>query len=397
MRIVSIVGARPQFVKLAPVCRAVEAHNRAGGVSVTHVIVHTGQHYDPELSDIFFDELEIPKPDINLGVGSGPHGQQTGRMLEHFERFLLESKPDAVIVYGDTNSTIAGALVAAKQHVPVAHIEAGLRSFNRFMPEEINRIATDHVSDVLYAPTRTAMQLLGKEGLAHRAVLTGDVGYDAVLFNRELATRKSGILRTLQVAPRSYAVLTVHRSENTEAGKLIELMSWLAHVADAGLKIIFPIHPRTARLLPRDPERFNQFPGVRLIKPVGFLDMLQLISNARMVLTDSGGVQKEAFFLNTPCITLREETEWTETVEAGANTLTGIDGKRIVSAAQEWQRRLAGAQSLPLNEDASAPFGKGDAATRIVADLVHRFGPVLRTTKAGECTSNAPHGMAASS
>lgn len=375
MRIVSIVGARPQFVKLAPVCRAVEAHNRAGGLQIRHVIVHTGQHYDPELSDIFFDELEIPKADINLGVGSGPHGQQTGRMLEAFERFLLESKPDAVIVYGDTNSTIAGALVAAKQHVPVAHVEAGLRSFNRLMPEEINRIATDHASDVLYAPTQTATRLLAKEGLAQRAVQTGDVGYDAVLFNRELAARKSSILRTLALTPKDYAVLTVHRSENTEAGKLIELMGWLAQVATAGtMKIIFPIHPRTARLLPRDPEKFNQFAGVRLIKPVGFLDMLQLVANARMVLTDSGGVQKEAFFLDTPCITLREETEWTETVESGANVLAGIDGKRIVAAAARWQARLAAGERLDFGRSAGQPFGDGAAAGKIIADLVARYG-----------------------
>lgn len=382
MRIVSIVGARPQFVKLAPICRAVEAHNRAGGVAIQHLIVHTGQHYDAELSDIFFEELEIPRPDINLGVGSGPHGQQTGRMLEHFEKFLLDSKPDAVLVYGDTNSTIAGALVAVKQHVPVAHIEAGLRSFNRMMPEEINRIATDHVSDALYAPTQTAMRLLEREGLAHRAVLTGDVGYDAVLFNRGLAERKSKILQTLGVAPGAYSVLTVHRSENTEAGKLIDLLSWLGELAADGMKFIFPIHPRTARLLPRDPERFNQFPGLRLIKPVGFLDMLQLVSNARMVLTDSGGVQKEAFFLNTPCVTLRQETEWTETVEAGANVLAGLDRNRILTAARTWERRLTENGTLHLQGNGATPFGTGDAADRIIVALLSMLQPGQHSTAA---------------
>lgn len=370
LRIVSIVGARPQFVKLAPICRAVEAHNAAGGEPIRHLIVHTGQHYDPELSDIFFDELEIPKPDMNLGVGSGPHGQQTGRMLELFERFLLETKPDAVIVYGDTNSTIAGALVAAKQHVKVVHVEAGLRSFNRLMPEEINRIATDHVSDVLYAPTQTAMKLIAREGLAARAELSGDVGYDAVLFNRELAARKSKILDALSLTPRQYAVLTVHRSENTEAGRLIELMNWLGEIARGGLKFVFPIHPRTARLLPRDPERFNQFPGVRLIKPIGFLDMLQLVGNARMVLTDSGGVQKEAFFLNTPCVTLREETEWTETVEARANVLAGVNRDRIQAGVRDWEARLAREERFDFAAGAGQPFGRGDAAHRIVASLV---------------------------
>jgi UDP-GlcNAc3NAcA epimerase len=375
MRIVSIVGARPQFVKLAPICRAVEAHNRRGGTpAIKHMIVHTGQHYDPELSDIFFDELEIPRADINLGVGSGPHGQQTGRMLEHFEKFLLESKPDAVLVYGDTNSTIAGALVAAKQHVPVAHIESGLRSFNRLMPEEINRIATDHVSDALYAPTRTAMRLLEREGLAHRAVLTGDVGYDAVLFNRGLALKKSKILETLGLSPRSYGVLTVHRSENTDSGKLADLLGWLGELAADGMRFIFPIHPRTARLLPRDPDRFNQFPGLRLIKPIGFLDMLQLVSNARMVLTDSGGVQKEAFFLNVPCVTLREETEWTETVEVGANVLTGLNRDRIHQAARGWEQKLSQGP-VDLRGSADAPFGGGDAADKIIAALVAKFQP----------------------
>lgn len=383
MRIVSIVGARPQFVKLAPVCRAVDAHNRAGGAPIRHVIVHTGQHYDPELSDIFFDELEIPKADINLGVGSGPHGQQTGRMLEHFERFLLESKPDAVIVYGDTNSTIAGALVAVKQHVPVAHVEAGLRSFNRLMPEEINRIATDHVSDALYAPTRTAMKLLAQEGLAKRAVLTGDVGYDAVLFNRTLAARKSTIIAKLGLQTGEYAALTVHRSENTESGRLMELLAWLGEISrDGGMKLIFPIHPRTARLLPRDPEKFNQFPGIRLIKPVGFLDMLQLVSNARMVLTDSGGVQKEAFFLNTPCVTLREETEWTETVEAGANVCTGLHRDRIFKAVRHWESRLAAGQRLDFASEGGQPFGAGDAAQRIIAALVEFLQPAARDTTA---------------
>ena len=382
MRIVSIVGARPQFVKLAPVCRAVAAHNRSGGEPIEHLIVHTGQHYDADLSDIFFDELEIPKPNINLGVGSGPHGQQTGRMLELFERYLLELRPDAVVVYGDTNSTIAGALVAAKQHVPVAHVEAGLRSFNRLMPEEINRIATDHVSDLLFAPTATAMRLLASEGLAHRSVLTGDVGCDAVQYNRELARTKSKVLERLELQAGQYAVMTVHRSENTESGKLIELFAWLGETTKNGMTIVSPIHPRTAKLLPRDPQRFNQFPGIRLIKPVGFLDMLQLVGNARMVLTDSGGLQKEAFFLGTPCITLREETEWTETVEAGANLLTGLNRQRILDAVAHWDatpaaRNFAGRCAGPAN-----PFGQGDAADRLIHELV-----AFLSTRASAATS----------
>jgi UDP-GlcNAc3NAcA epimerase len=374
LRIASIVGARPQFVKLAPVCRAIAAHNANGGPAIQHVIVHTGQHYDAELSDIFFEELEIPRADINLGVGSGPHGQQTGRMLELFERFLLEQKPDAVIVYGDTNSTIAGALVAVKQHVPVAHVEAGLRSFNRLMPEEINRIATDHVSDLLFAPTQTAVDLITQEGLGHRAVLTGDVGYDAVLFNKGLADRKSTLLARLGLTAGNYAVLTVHRSENTESGKLTKLLAWLAEAAGEEMHIVFPIHPRTAGLLPRDPERFNQFPGMRLIKPVGFLDMLQLVANARMVLTDSGGVQKEAYFLGTPCATLREETEWVETVKVGANVLTGLDRQKIIDAVAHWKKLTANGARARFGNGADAPFGRGDAAQRVVAELVRFLG-----------------------
>ncbi len=342
-------------------------------MQVEHLIVHTGQHYDTELSDIFFEELEIPRPDINLEVGSGPHGMQTGRMLEKFETYLLNVKPDAVIVYGDTNSTIAGALVAAKQHVPVGHVEAGLRSFNRAMPEEINRIATDHVSDILFAPTETAMSLLGNEGLAKRAVLTGDVGYDAVLFNRSLAERKSDVLRRLDLKRGDYAVLTVHRSENTEAGKLIDLLAWLGEVVRGKTRIVFPIHPRTASMLPRDPERFNQFPGMKLIKPVGFLDMIQLVENACLVLTDSGGVQKEAFFLDTPCITLREETEWVETVQVGANILTGLNRDRIKRATEHWLG--SGTDSLRPVVDTgkpATPFGSGDAAMNIIVALVDK-------------------------
>jgi len=250
------------------------------------------------------------------------------------------------------------------------HVESGLRSFNRLMPEEINRIATDHVSDLLFAPTRTAMELLAREGLEHRSVFTGDVGYDAVLFNRQLAEKKSTVLEKLGLTPRKFAVLTVHRSENTESGKLTRLLGHLAEAAGPDTRIVFPIHPRTAGLLPRDPERFNQFPGMRLIKPVGFLDMLQLVSNARMVFTDSGGVQKEAFFLGTPCVTLREETEWTETVHAGANLITGLDRQKIIDAAAQWHVAMREGKPLMVDLQGSAPFGRGDAARRVIDELV---------------------------
>ena len=371
IRLVSIVGARPQFVKLAPVCRAVDRHNQAGQSPIDHVIVHTGQHYDPELSDVFFEELEIPRADVNLAVGSGAHGRQTGRMLEQFENHVLESRPDALIVYGDTNSTIAGALVGAKQQVLVAHVEAGLRSFNRQMPEEINRIATDHISDILYAPTPTAMRLLKGEGLEARSVLSGDVNFDAVLQHAELARRKSSALQSLGLRPKTYAVLTVHRSENIDAGKLIDLLRALRKVTGPDLQVVFPIHPRTVALLPVPPEQFVEVPGLRIIRPVGFLDMLQLIENARMVLTDSGGLQKEAFFLNTPCITLRSETEWTETVELGANVLTGMEAEAVVAAARGWLDRPVGACNFA--SDAPQAFGEGHAAEFIVGHLMRRL------------------------
>lgn len=374
MRIVSVVGARPQFVKLAPVCRAIDAHNSASGQPIEHLVIHTGQHYDQDLSDIFFDELEIPKPDVNLEVGSGSHGQQTGQMLSSFERQLLDLRPDAVIVYGDTNSTLAGALAAVKLHIPVAHVEAGLRSFNRMMPEEINRIATDHVADLLFAPTRTAMQLLGREGLGQRAILTGDVGFDAVLFNSERARERSQILRQLKLQPGAYAVMTVHRAENTDRDKLANLLDGLGGDESADMPIVTPVHPRTARLLPPDAMNLNPYPGIRLIKPVGFLDMLQLVQNARMVLTDSGGLQKEAYFLGTPCITLREQTEWTETIEAGANLLTGLDQVKIRASINHWKDTDPGGALRGVSCSPSHPFGQGDAAHRVVRELISYLG-----------------------
>jgi UDP-N-acetylglucosamine 2-epimerase len=368
MRIVSIVGARPQFVKLAPICRAVDRRNRTHAEQIQHVIVHTGQHYDPELSDVFFEELEIPRADVNLGVGSGPHGRQTGRMLEQFENFVLESKPDALIVYGDTNSTIAGALVGVKQQVLVAHVESGLRSFNRLMPEEINRIATDHVSDVLYGPTPSSMRLLEAEGLASRSVLSGDVNYDALLQNVELARRKSKVVSTMGLKPGGYAVMTVHRSENTDAGRLLRLIESLGRLTGPGFEIVFPIHPRTVPLLPLPPDEFSRVARMRIVKPLGFLDMLALIDSSSMVLTDSGGLQKEAFFLAKPCITLRTETEWTETVELGGNVLTEMDPVRVVEAIEHWRRALA-VGPLDFASRAYEAFGDGHAADFIIGHL----------------------------
>ena len=369
MRLLSVVGARPQFVKIAPVCRAIEAHNSAGGEPVEDLIVHTGQHYDPGMSDVFFEELQIPRARFHLGVGSGPHGAQTARMLEGIESLLLEHHPDAMVVYGDTNSTIAGALAAAKLHVPVVHVEAGLRSFNRAMPEEINRIATDHMSDLLLAPTPTAMRHLQAERLADRAVFTGDVMLDAVRHNLELAATRSRVLSQLGLEPGGYAVVTLHRAENTTGERLELALEILNAVADSGLTLIFPVHPRTRAMLDKGVGRWQPHPRLKLVAVLGYLDMLWAVHHARLVLTDSGGLQKEALFLGSPCITLREETEWLETVEAGGNVVTGLDAERVMAAVHRFT--TAGPmRSRPEPPDIEPWFGNGRAAGRIVAETL---------------------------
>jgi UDP-GlcNAc3NAcA epimerase len=368
MRTVSIVGARPQFVKLAPVCRAIERHNGSGGTSIEDLIVHTGQHYDPGMSDVFFEELDIPRAAVDLGVGSASHGRQTARMLEGIEALLVERKPDAVIVYGDTNSTIAGALAATKLHIRALHVEAGLRSFNRRMPEEINRVATDHICDVLLAPTPTAMRNLECERLADRAVFTGDVMYDAVLMVRERARHRSEVLGRLALEPHSYGVLTLHRAENTTAEELRPLLSTLNEVASRQLPLVFPVHPRTANLLQAALADFKPVTALHMIEPLGYLDMVRLVDGARLVLTDSGGLQKEAFFLGVPCVTLRTETEWVETVEAGGNVVTGTGREPVLEAVKDWMLRVPRPAFTAAGN--LQPFGDGKAADRIVAAVV---------------------------
>ena len=354
-----MVGARPQFVKLAPVARAMAESPRP----ITDAIVHTGQHYDESMSKIFFDELEIPRPSVNLGVGSGPQGAQTARMLEGIERYLLESRPHAVVVYGDTNSTLAGGLAAAKLHIPVVHVEAGLRSYNRQMPEELNRIITDHLSRLLCAPTQTAMANLAGEGLASRAQLSGDVMYDAVLFSARLAAARPDSLRVCGLAPGQFGVATVHRAENTAPQELRTLMQALNDAAEQFGHIVFPMHPRTAAMLRDGVSDWRPARQLQIVEPLSYLDMLALVSNARFVLTDSGGLQKEAYFLGRPCITLRDETEWVETLAGGANQIAGSDGSRLLE--------MLGRVSEPPRSAATAtaadgPFGDGHAARRIV-------------------------------
>jgi UDP-N-acetylglucosamine 2-epimerase (non-hydrolysing) len=324
MKVASIVGARPNFIKLAPLSRQI----RAAGI--TEQIIHTGQHYDYEMDRIFFEELGIPSPDHHLGVGSGPHGRQTGQMLSGIEKVLLAEPPDFALVFGDTNTTLAGALAAAKLHIPVAHVEAGLRSFDRRMPEEVNRIVTDHCSTLLFCPTRTAVNNLRKEGISQGVHLTGDVMVDILEDCLAIAERSSRILTILKLSCGGYLLSTLHRAENTDdPTRLASIVKALVIIA-RDIPVVFPCHPRTEARL-KDTGLMDRLRGtVTVIPPVGYLDMLVLEKNARKILTDSGGVQKEACLLKVPCITLRDSTEWVETVKAGWNVLVGADTEKIL-------------------------------------------------------------------
>lgn len=373
LKLVTIVGARPQFIKLAPVSRAL----REAGIQ--EILVHTGQHYDHGMSDVFFDELGIPAPDYNLEVGSGPHGVQTGEMLAKIEEILLSNHPEWVVVYGDTNSTLAGALAASKLHIPIAHVEAGLRSFNRHMPEEINRVLTDHVSSLLFCPTETSVKNLAAEGITKGVHLVGDVMLDGLLDAKERAKLRSTILCDLGLREKQYLLATVHRAENTDdPERLRSIMAALTKLAETE-PVIFPVHPRTRKALqsigfrigppseaaaPRPlsaeasakedpsgcPLSSGAAPssvlrplssGLRFIDPLGYLDMVRLSASARVILTDSGGLQKEACWLLVPCVTLREETEWVETIEQGWNVLTGAAEGKIVEATRGYSTTVA--------------------------------------------------------
>lgn len=312
-KIITVVGARPQFVKAATISRAI--HEFA---DMQEVMIHTGQHFDANMSDIFFDELGIPKPRYSLDVHGGNHGQMTGRMLERIEAVLLDEKPDWVLVYGDTNSTLAGALAAAKLHVPVAHVEAGLRSFNRKMPEEVNRVLTDHVSNLLFCPTFAAVDNLKSEGIVENVYHVGDVMYDATLdaIQRFKPEKNSELVNSLKGVP--YTLATIHRAENTDSAENLQEVFDFLRSGSAGMKIVLPLHPRTKAVA----DRFNiSLKGIDIIEPVGYLEMAGLIANCVQVFTDSGGIQKEAYFHAKPCVTLRNETEWPETIDAGWNRL----------------------------------------------------------------------------
>jgi UDP-GlcNAc3NAcA epimerase len=361
LNVATVVGARPQFIKAAVVSRALRLIP-----TVEEVLIHTGQHYDDNMSAVFFEELEIPRPEHHLSVGSSSHGAQTGRMLQEIEKVLLETKPDWVLVFGDTNSTLAGALAAAKLHIPVAHVEAGLRCFNRRMPEEINRVLTDHASDLLFAPTEAALENLRREGISGDGVrLVGDVMYDAALYYGAKAEQRSAILSRLGLEAKGYVLASVHRAENTDdAAKLRSIVEGLLTVGQA-LPVVLPLHPRTRAALAREAKLEEASRGITLIDPVGYLDMVMLESKAALIATDSGGIQKEAFFHGVPCVTLREETEWVELVDLGWNVCAAPRSRSVVYECILRQLSIpATSRSLP-----GMPYGKGDAGLLIANQL----------------------------
>ncbi len=361
-----VVGARPQFVKVAPLVRAINRYVCGTGSKkkqINQTLIHTGQHYDIQMSRIFFDELQIPLPDLNLGIGSLSHGAMTGRMLEKLESTMTENRPDLVIVFGDTNSTLAGVLAAVKLGIPSAHIEAGLRSYRKDMPEEINRVLTDYISDYLFCPTTASVENLKKEGRTEGVFQVGDIMYDTFLFNSKLVAERKDILTDMGVERDRYFLATIHRQENTDhEGRLREIISTLG---DLPYQVILPLHPRTQKHM----VEFNIKPGSRIIQvsPVPYLDMLGLMVHSAGVLTDSGGLQKEACMSGVPCITLRDETEWVETVNAGWNFIAGTEKTVIIEAVN---RIITKQWKIPTSDSINQIYGKGDAAEKIVNILV---------------------------
>lgn len=351
--IATIVGARPQFIKVAPVSKALRERG-----ATKEVLIHTGQHHDAGMSDVFFDELRIQKPDYHLNVHGGGHGAMTGAMMQKLEPVLQEVRPDYVLIYGDTNSTLAGALVAAKLHFPVAHVEAGLRSFNRAMPEEVNRVVADQLADILFASTERAVVNLRREGVAaERIHLVGDVMYDAALQFSEIAKQRGDLLDRLGLASKGYVLATVHRAENTDAPERLRAIVTALETVAERLPVVLPLHPRTQGRIKADGLAFNK---VRVIPPVGYLDMVALEAQAAAIATDSGGVQKEAFFYRVPCVTLRDETEWVELVELGWNKLASPSADGLTETI------LAAIGSS--GKDAQ-PYGDGRASAVIAAAL----------------------------
>lgn len=359
MKVISIVGARPQFIKAAPVCRALRSKHE-------ELLVHSGQHYDYNMSDVFFEQLGIPRPDFNLGVGSGTHGEQTAEMLVQLEALFTEQSPDVVLVYGDTNTTLAGGLAAAKLNIPVAHVEAGLRSFNRTMPEEVNRVVVDHLSDILLCPTRTAVANLATEGISDGVALVGDVMLDTARYFSDVPEAAAAAER-FGVEPGGYYLATVHRAGNSDSAT--HLGAIIKAFAAADKPVVWAIHPRTAKNIDTFGLQpvLDQADNITTVPPVSYVETVGLLKNAAALLTDSGGMQKEAYFFGVPCVTLREETEWTETVELGWNQLVGADTDRI----------LAATQSLLIPESHPDVYGDGHAAEAILVALDVRYGVCL--------------------
>jgi UDP-GlcNAc3NAcA epimerase len=372
MKIASVVGARPNFIKLAAVHSVINAFSE-------HTIIHTGQHYDYRLSEIFFKEFDLPKPNFELGIGSGPPGVQIGEMLKRLERlFRKENKFDIVLVYGDTNSTFAGALSAAKSGIKVAHVEAGLRSFDRRMPEETNRILTDHLSDYMFVPTSAALKNLKREHVNGRVIHSGDLSVEIVRHAVKKLAPGSRILKRLQLNKHnsSYILMTIHRAENTSLEEgLVSLIRACEILSEErkDLEIIFPVHPRTASFLKcvKLYSRLKRCRNVQTVKPVGYTDFIALMQNAKKIVTDSGGVQKESYLLGVPCVTLRKNTEWVETVEAGANILTDTHTSKIVKAIKEWMPRSPLFNRRPI-------FGNGRTSEKIKYSLMKELSTASR-------------------
>lgn len=359
MKIVTILGARPQFIKAGSVSREI-LRQREAGANIAEVIVHTGQHYDANMSDVFFMEMQIPKPDYFLGIGGKTHGAMTGQMIEKIEEILLQEKPDWVMVYGDTNSTLAGAIAASKLHIKIAHVEAGLRSFNVRMPEEVNRILTDRISSILFCPTQTAVENLEKECIGNwqtdaKVSLAGDVMQDGAQFYKEFARKPTGL-----VVSDNFVLCTIHRAENTDdpvrLGQIVSALNVIAQTK----QIILPLHPRTKKILQKGDYSTS---NLTIIDPVGYLNMVWLIEHCTLVMTDSGGLQKEAYFFAKPCITLRDETEWVELVDAGVNVLVGADRSKILAAFQVQE-------TLDTTQFDFNLYGGGNASEKVVKGLI---------------------------
>jgi len=364
MKIVTIIGARPQFIKASALSRAFREHNKTSDQKIEEIIIHTGQHFDENMSEVFFTELEIPHPNYNLEIANLPHGAMTGRMLEAIEVVLKDEQPDYVLIYGDTNSTLAGALAASKLHIPIAHVEAGLRSFNMRMPEEVNRIVSDKISNLLFCPTEIAVINLKNEGIVSGVHNVGDVMFDVTLYYREQAKAKIELSKW-NVTDGNYALCTIHRAENTDnLSRLQSIFDALREIAKE-LPVILPIHPRTRQLLKRlDKETWLK--SINILEPLPFLEMLRLEMSAKVILTDSGGIQKEAYFHEVPCITLRDETEWVETVEMGWNKIVGADKEKILNAYQSYD--------IELNKKhQQSPFGNGNTGEQILNIMLSKY------------------------